>query len=241
VRDVVVSGLHTSRRRLVDPQLTLHAGDPLSWNQMGRLQRNLYNLGVFDKVDMAIQNSTHRVRNGFIEVIPFHQHGIKSGDTARIGSSTSFQQSWQQGKNAGGIATRGGGFTCSETDFPLSEGKSGHAIHYQQDITARIAKVFGNGGSQVGRSDSQYRRIITRGDDDHTFGQTAGTQITFDKLAHLTPTLANQNDHIDIRFRAAGNLTQQGTFADAASGKNSQPLSSAARQKTIDRSYTGCE
>jgi outer membrane protein assembly factor BamA len=36
--------------------MTLKAGDPLSWTEMARMQRRLYNLGVFDKVDMAIQN-----------------------------------------------------------------------------------------------------------------------------------------------------------------------------------------
>ncbi|MDR3698509.1 MAG: BamA/TamA family outer membrane protein [Candidatus Sulfopaludibacter sp.] len=56
VRDVLVSGLRTSRPRLVNPLITLHPGDPLSWTEMGRMQRRLYNLGVFDKVDMAIQN-----------------------------------------------------------------------------------------------------------------------------------------------------------------------------------------
>jgi outer membrane protein insertion porin family len=56
VRDVLISGLHTSRQRLVDPSITLHAGDPLSWSAMGDMQRHLYNLGVFDKVDVAIQN-----------------------------------------------------------------------------------------------------------------------------------------------------------------------------------------
>jgi outer membrane protein assembly complex protein YaeT len=56
VRDVLISGLHTSRHRLVDPALTLKAGEPLSWTEMGDMQRKLYDLGVFDKVDMAIQN-----------------------------------------------------------------------------------------------------------------------------------------------------------------------------------------
>jgi outer membrane protein assembly complex protein YaeT len=56
VRDVLITGLHTTRHRLVDPATSVHAGDPLSWTEMGRMQRRLYNLGVFDKVDMAIQN-----------------------------------------------------------------------------------------------------------------------------------------------------------------------------------------
>jgi outer membrane protein insertion porin family len=56
VRDVLISGMRRTSHRLVDPNITMKAGDPLSWTQMGRMQRRLYNLGVFDKVDMAIQN-----------------------------------------------------------------------------------------------------------------------------------------------------------------------------------------
>ncbi len=56
VRAVVITGLHITRERLIKPAVRLKAGDPLSWNAMGEMQRELYNLGVFDKVDMAIQD-----------------------------------------------------------------------------------------------------------------------------------------------------------------------------------------
>jgi outer membrane protein insertion porin family len=56
VRDVLISGMRNTSMRLVKPNINMEAGQPLSWRQMGRMQRRLYNLGVFDKVDMAIQN-----------------------------------------------------------------------------------------------------------------------------------------------------------------------------------------
>ena len=56
VRDVVITGLRSTRQRLIDPALRMKAGDPLSSNAMGDMQRQLYDLGVFDKVDMAVQN-----------------------------------------------------------------------------------------------------------------------------------------------------------------------------------------
>ena len=56
VRDVVITGMHSTRQRLIDPALRMKAGDPLSSNAMGEMQRQLYDLGVFDKVDMAVQN-----------------------------------------------------------------------------------------------------------------------------------------------------------------------------------------
>jgi outer membrane protein assembly complex protein YaeT len=66
VRDVLISGLHTTRQRLVDPNILLKAGDPLAWTQMGVMQRRLYNLGVFDKVDMAIQNPDGDTENKYV-------------------------------------------------------------------------------------------------------------------------------------------------------------------------------
>jgi outer membrane protein insertion porin family len=56
VREVLMSGLRETRQRLVDPLITLKPGQPISWDQMGTMQRGLYNLGIFDTVDMAVQN-----------------------------------------------------------------------------------------------------------------------------------------------------------------------------------------
>jgi len=56
VRDVIVTGIKTTKERLIDNNMDLHAGDPLATIQMTNEQRKLYNLGVFAKVDAAIQN-----------------------------------------------------------------------------------------------------------------------------------------------------------------------------------------
>src|SRR5262249_641492 len=66
VPGVVISGMRSTRHRLVDPNVLLKAGDPLSWTEMGRMQRRLYNLGVFDKVDMAIQNPDGDTQNKYV-------------------------------------------------------------------------------------------------------------------------------------------------------------------------------
>ncbi len=57
VRDVLITGDHRTSHRIIDPAITLKSGQPLSWTAMGDMQRRLYDLGVFDKVDMAIQNA----------------------------------------------------------------------------------------------------------------------------------------------------------------------------------------
>src|SRR5262249_6402154 len=56
VREVVTSGLEKTQASLVRHQLQLSAGSPLSPEAMSETQQKLYDLGIFAKVDMAIQN-----------------------------------------------------------------------------------------------------------------------------------------------------------------------------------------
>jgi outer membrane protein assembly complex protein YaeT len=56
VRDILIGGLENTRRSLVDSKMLLKAGDPLSPTAMRDTQRHLYDLGVFARVDTAIQN-----------------------------------------------------------------------------------------------------------------------------------------------------------------------------------------
>ena len=56
VRDVVVTGLTHTRRSLVDRTIRIQPGDPLSSVAQLDSQQRLYNLGVFARVDTAIQD-----------------------------------------------------------------------------------------------------------------------------------------------------------------------------------------
>lgn len=56
VRDVVVDGLRRTRQDVVTDRISLHAGDPLSQSEINNSQRRLYDLGIFTRVDAAIQN-----------------------------------------------------------------------------------------------------------------------------------------------------------------------------------------
>jgi len=56
VRDILISGLQRTRRSLVDSMMSLKPGDPLSPTAERETQRKLYDLGVFARVDTAIQN-----------------------------------------------------------------------------------------------------------------------------------------------------------------------------------------
>ncbi len=66
VRDVIVTGIHETKQRLVDNNMSIHAGDPLSTIQLTNEQRQLYNLGVFAEVNAAIQNPDGSTRDKYV-------------------------------------------------------------------------------------------------------------------------------------------------------------------------------
>jgi outer membrane protein assembly complex protein YaeT len=57
VRDILISGLQTTRPSLVNRAITLKPGDPLSPVAQTDIQKSLYDLGVFANVQTAIENS----------------------------------------------------------------------------------------------------------------------------------------------------------------------------------------
>jgi outer membrane protein insertion porin family len=66
VRSVLISGLKTTDPNLVEERVRLNPGDPLSRNDMLETQRSLYNLGIFAKVDMALQNPDGQEREKYV-------------------------------------------------------------------------------------------------------------------------------------------------------------------------------
>jgi outer membrane protein insertion porin family len=59
---VLISGLHYTRPYVVNRQLQLRPGDPLSQFAMQETQRHLYDLGIFNEVDVAVQNPDGQAR-----------------------------------------------------------------------------------------------------------------------------------------------------------------------------------
>ena len=93
VRQVLVEGLHTTRQSLVDKQLLIDPGDPLSPIAMAETQRRLYDLGVFARVDAAVQNPEGDEDRKYVlyQAEEAHRYSITGGvgaELARIGGST---------------------------------------------------------------------------------------------------------------------------------------------------------
>jgi outer membrane protein insertion porin family len=64
VRQVLTTPLHHTRQKLLDKRITLKPGDPLSPVEQTAIQQHLYDLGIFSRVDTAIENpdgdTTHK-------------------------------------------------------------------------------------------------------------------------------------------------------------------------------------
>jgi outer membrane protein insertion porin family len=56
VRDILVNGLERTKPDLVRERISLKPGDPLSQDQINASQRRLYDLGIFARVNTAIQD-----------------------------------------------------------------------------------------------------------------------------------------------------------------------------------------
>jgi outer membrane protein assembly complex protein YaeT len=94
VRDVVVNGIELTKMRIVNKRITLAPNDPLSLVQMSSIQQRLYNLGVFARIDMAVQNQVgttefKRVIYDFHEASRYSLAVGVGAEFARIGGTTS--------------------------------------------------------------------------------------------------------------------------------------------------------
>jgi outer membrane protein assembly complex protein YaeT len=66
VRDTIVTGLRTTSPKLVAKRITLHPGDPLSAVDQREVQRTFYDMGVFARVDTAIEDPAGDTRYKYL-------------------------------------------------------------------------------------------------------------------------------------------------------------------------------
>jgi len=93
VRDVILSGLHSTRRSLVTSNLHIRPGDPLSLPAGRAAQQNLYDLGVFAEIDTAVQNSDGDTRDKYVlfDFTEAHKYNMNFGvgaEIAQLGPTT---------------------------------------------------------------------------------------------------------------------------------------------------------
>lgn len=66
VRDVMITGLDKTNPDLVLHRVRINPGDPLSQNRIAESQRRLYDLGIFAKVEAAVQNPGGDEENKYV-------------------------------------------------------------------------------------------------------------------------------------------------------------------------------
>jgi len=108
VRNVLIEGLQTTRAGLVRRNLSVSAGDPLSPLQMSDTQRRLYNLGIFAKVDVAIQNPDGATQRKYViyDVEEAKKYSIAAGLGAEIARLGGCQSCLTAAAGAAGFAPR---------------------------------------------------------------------------------------------------------------------------------------
>ncbi|MGA8597290.1 MAG: POTRA domain-containing protein [Bryobacteraceae bacterium] len=87
VRDVLVSGLTTTKPRLVFSRMELHPNDPLSLSKDTDTERRLYDLGIFARVDTAMQNPDGNETRKYVlyELEEARRYSIRVGVGAEFG------------------------------------------------------------------------------------------------------------------------------------------------------------
>jgi outer membrane protein insertion porin family len=104
VRDVLITGLSTTQNSVVTKRMTLQAGDPLSPVEQTDIQKRFYDMGVFSRVDTAIQNpegdTDHKyVLYNFEEANRYNVAVGLGGQAGRFGTPSSTSLSSPGGQN----------------------------------------------------------------------------------------------------------------------------------------------
>ena len=89
----ILTGSQKTQQQVLDRRIELYAGSPLSQSRIFTTQRNLYDLGVFSKVNVAIQNpeGEERIKNVLLQVEEARRWAVGVGggaEFARIGRNT---------------------------------------------------------------------------------------------------------------------------------------------------------
>jgi outer membrane protein insertion porin family len=108
VRQVVVSGLRNTNPSLVNRRLTLNPGDPLSPTEITDVQRRLYDLGVFARVDAAIQDPDGDTDRKYVlyNVDEARRYSVAVGLGAELGRIGGCQNCYDQPAGATGFSPR---------------------------------------------------------------------------------------------------------------------------------------
>jgi len=81
VDKILISGLDTTRAKVVDREVKIHSGDPLSQRDLFSTQQQLYDLGIFSQVDVGLQDpeGNERDKNVLVDVSEAPRYAFNYG------------------------------------------------------------------------------------------------------------------------------------------------------------------
>ena len=191
VRAVLIGGLEQTDPGLVLQRIQLRAGDPLSQSRMVESQRRLYDLGIFARVQAAVQNPD----------------GIESEKYLL----TQFEEAREYSMNLGvgaQITRLGGGGT---TDFDNPAGSTGFSPRVSFGISkANMLGVAHTASFQARASETRQRALTS-----YVAPQFKGTEnlsLNFSGLYDLSKDI---NTYKSLRWEGAVYLTERFSRANS--------------------------
>ena len=132
LRRFLVSGLRTTDPRLVAKREGILPGAPLSRASVLETQRELYDLGIFSRVDMAIQNPLGEERDKYValDVEEAHKYTITTGFGAEIAKIGGCQSCLDAPAGQAGFSPRAS-FGLTRRNFF----GTGHIISFQSRVS----------------------------------------------------------------------------------------------------------
>ncbi len=100
----------------------------------------------------TVEDAAHLIRDRFVHVGAFDEHGVDRGDRAFFALPAAFEQTRQERKHARRIATPRGRLARSETDLALRARDARHGVDQQHHALSLIAEEFGNRGGALCRA-----------------------------------------------------------------------------------------
>ncbi len=123
VRDVLISGNRITRSRLYERAIEIHKGEPLSLPAVNNTLENLANLGVFDRVNVGIQDQDGDTEDKYVlyELLEGHRYRLAGGLGAEIARVGAASESYLNPSGATGFVPRADLDVSREDMFGLGQ------------------------------------------------------------------------------------------------------------------------
>jgi hypothetical protein len=188
--------------------------------------------------DVAVEDGAHRVADGLVEIVAFHQHGEEAGDGAAAKFPARSKILGQQIENRRRVAFLAGRLAGRQPDFALRHGQARDRIHHQQDARPDRENIRPPPAPRNRRARAaapaapKWRRPPPS-------ASPFRPQLVFEEAAHLAIALADHADHVTSAELWRDMEPSSVLFPHAAAAEDSDALAFAAGQQAVDGAHAG--